>query len=533
MAQKNQKEAISRHLVGASSLVGAMTFLSRVSGMIRDIIFAHLFGAGIVMDAFFVAFKIPNLLRRFFAEGAFATGFVPVISEYKTTKSELETRTLIDSVTGTLASIVLVISIIGSLASPILILIFAPGFSEGDNRQELATNMLRLTFPYLFFISLTSLAGGILNTYGRFAVPAFTPFLLNITLIVFSSLIAPSFINPGLVLAIGVLVAGLVQLLFQIPFLYHLGLLPRPKWSWHHKGVKKILKLMLPVMFGSSVAQINLLFDTLIASFLSAGTISWLYYSDRLVEFPLAIFGIAIATVILPFLSQKNAESSLEDFSSTLGWALRIILIIAIPAIAGLILLSKPLITTFFYRGEFSQLDVEMASLSLIAYSLGLLSFILVKIFSTGYFSRQDTKSPVRIATICVILNMILNISFVLLLINFNYHAPHIGLALATSISSSINMYLLFMGLKKEKLIDFPSNWRKLLFQIVISTIVMSTALYSYTIYIGDWLLLGLFSSIMNLLICISGGVVIYFLCCYFLGMRVEIFYRQLPNGKL
>jgi len=290
---------------------------------------------------------------------------------------------------------------------------------------------------------------------------------------------------------------------------------------------------LLPVMFGSSVAQINLLFDTLIASFLSAGTISWLYYSDRLVEFPLAIFGIAIATVILPFLSQKNAESSLEDFSLTLGWALRIILIISIPAIAGLILLSKPLITTFFYRGEFSQIDVEMASLSLVAYSLGLLSFILVKIFSTGYFSRQDTKTPVKIATICVILNMILNIFFVLLLINFNYHAPHIGLALATSISSSINMYLLFIGLKKNKLIEFPSNWKKLFFQIIASTIIMSAALYSYTTYVGDWILLGLLSSIMNLLICISSSVVIYFLCCYFLGMRLEVFYRQVPKVKL
>ncbi|OUU78522.1 MAG: murein biosynthesis integral membrane protein MurJ [Gammaproteobacteria bacterium TMED78] len=533
MAKKNKKQKVFKRLLGASTLVSAMTFLSRLSGMARDVVFANLFGASIVMDAFFVAFKIPNLLRRFFAEGAFATGFVPIISEYKTNKSKLETKELINSVTGTLATIVFIVSVIGSIASPFLILIFAPGFAETDGRQVLASDMLRITFPYLFFISLTSLAGGILNTYNRFGVPAFTPLLLNTTLIFFSAFIAPSSSNPGIVLAVAVFVAGAIQLFFQIPFLFSLGLLPRPKWSWHNHGVKRILKLMIPVMFGSSVAQINLLFDTLIASFLSAGTISWLYYSDRLVEFPLAIFGIAIATVILPFLSKKSAESSLEEFSLTLSWALRLTIIVIAPAIAGLIILSKPLLITFFYRGAFSKIDVEMASVSLIAYSLGLLFFILVKIFSTGYFSRQDTKTPVRIATICVILNMVFNIFFVFLLLRFNYHAPHAGLALATSISSFINMLLLYRGLKSIKLIELPYNWKILFLKIIISTIIMSLAVCGYSSYVGDWFLLSSFSSIINLLVCIFGGMFIYFLCCYILGIRKIDFLRRVSNHNL
>jgi hypothetical protein len=329
------EEAEPGRLLKATSVVSSMTLLSRVSGLARDISFAHWFGAGIVMDAFFVAFKIPNLLRRFFAEGAFSQAFVPVISEYKALSSQRETQELLDNVTGTLALVLFGITAVGVAAAPVVIMLFAPGFLGGDGRYEVATAMLRFTFPYLFFISLTALAGGILNTYRRFAVPAFTPVLLNLVLIAFAAWVAPRMEQPAMALALGVFVAGAVQLLFQLPFLVSLKVLPRPRWGWAHEGVRRILKLMLPVMFGSSVAQINLLFDTLIASFLAAGSISWLYYSDRLMEFPLGVCGIAVATVMLPHLSEHHAKAAPEAFSASLDWALRLVVVIAVPATPG------------------------------------------------------------------------------------------------------------------------------------------------------------------------------------------------------
>ena len=316
---------MSRSLFRSTSVVGGMTLLSRIFGLLRDMVFSRFFGAGMVMDAFFVAFKIPNFMRRLFGEGAFSQAFVPVISEYKTTREPDEVRELAEATAGTLGFLLLVITVIGVLAAPVLIVLFAPGwFMDEPEKYSLATSMLRLTFPYLLFISLTALAGGILNTYGRFGSPAFTPVLLNLVLIGFAILVAPGSANPGVALAAGVFVAGVVQLAFQVPFLWRIGFRPRFRWGGDHAGVRKIGRLMLPALFGSSVAQINLLLDTLIASFLITGSISWLYYSDRLMEFPLGVFGIALATVILPGLSKNHAGQNQAEFSAMLDWALRL-----------------------------------------------------------------------------------------------------------------------------------------------------------------------------------------------------------------
>jgi len=314
-----------KRLLQSTGVVGGMTLLSRVLGLVRDVVFARLFGAGLVMDAFFVAFKLPNIFRRFFAEGAFSQAFVPVFAEYDQQRSQREVRELVDRVSGTLGLVLFGFTLVGVLAAPVMIAIFAPGFlreaGTEDGRYVLAVDMLRFTFPYLLFVSLTALAGGILNTYQRFAAPAFAPVLLNIVLIVFAAFVAPSFAQPGLALAIGVFCAGLVQMLFMLPFLARLGVLPRPRWGFAHEGVRRIMRLMAPAIFGSSVAQINILFDTLIASFLATGSISWLYYSDRLMEVPLGVFGIALAAVILPNLSRQHAADSPDDFAATLDWA--------------------------------------------------------------------------------------------------------------------------------------------------------------------------------------------------------------------
>jgi putative peptidoglycan lipid II flippase len=509
-----------RRLLKATSVVSSMTLLSRISGLARDISFAHWFGAGIIMDAFFVAFKIPNLLRRFFAEGAFSQAFVPVISEYRSRSSTGESQELLDHVTGTLGLVVFVISAIGVVAAPLIILVFAPGFLDGDGRYVLATDMLRYTFPYLFFISLTALAGGILNTYRRFAVPAFTPVLLNLVLIGFAAFVSPHMERPAMALAIGVFVAGLAQLLFQLPFLFRLKLLPRPRWGWAHEGVRRIFKLMLPVLFGSSVAQINLLFDTLIASFLAAGSISWLYYSDRLMEFPLGVFGIAIATVMLPHLSEQHASESPAAFSDSLDWALRLVVVIAVPATLGLVLLAGPLLTTLFYGGAFVARDVDMATASLIAYSLGLLGFIFVKVLSTGYFSRQNTRAPVRIGIIALVTNMLLNVIFVVSLVQLEFFAPHVGLALATSIAAILNASLLYRGLRRERVLQPRAGWTAFFLRVIVASSLMSAAVIWVREQAGDWLLLSLVDRLSYLAFGVLGGIAVYVGACYLMGLR-------------
>lgn len=508
-------------LLRSTSVVGSMTLLSRISGLARDIVFSHSFGAGLVMDAFFVAFKIPNLFRRFFAEGAFSQAFVPVIAEYRASRTLEEARDLIARAAGTLSVVLFVISLVGVLAAPVLILVFAPGFAdEADGRSDLARDMLRFTFPYLFFISLTALAGGVLNTYRRFAVAAFTPVLLNLVLIAFAFWVAPRLESPGIGLALGVFVAGLVQLAFQLPFLWRQGLLPRPSWGRTHEGVRRIIRLMIPVLFGSSVAQINILFDTLIASFLATGSISWLYYSDRLVEFPLGVFGIALATVILPSLSEHHASASGDAFSATLDWALRLVLIVGMPAALGLVLLAEPVLVTIFYGGAFTATDVEMAAASLVAFAPGLLGFILVKVLSPGYYARQDTRTPVKIGIRALLTGMGLNVIFVLTLLETGWAPAHAGLAAATSLSALFNAAMLFAGLRASGVYRAGQGWARLFAQVLVACFGMAAFVYFLQTMIGDWLAMTTWQQIGALTACVGGGAFVYFVACLLCGIR-------------
>jgi putative peptidoglycan lipid II flippase len=514
----------SAPLVKSTSVVGAMTLLSRMMGLIRDVVIARLFGAGPLMDAFVFAFKLPNLLRRFFAEGAFSQAFVPIIAEYRATRSAAEARDLIARVSGTLAATLFLVTVVGVVAAPVLVLIFGTGLVAGDGPVELATSMLRFTFPYIFFISLTAMAGAVLNTYGRFAVPAFTPVLLNAALIGAAIWLSPRLADPTLALAIGVFVAGVLQLLFQFPFLLRAGLLPRPRLGFRHESVKRILWLMLPIMFGSSIAQINILFDTWIALFLAGGSATWLYYSDRLVEFPLGVFGIAIATVILPTLASHHARESGNSFAATIDWALRSVLLISIPAAIALFILAEPLLATIFFGGAFNATDVAMAAASLKAFAPGLLGFILVKVLVPGFYSRQDSRTPVRIGVRALLLGMVLNIVFVVTLLRTGWAPPHVGLAAATTLASFANATMLYRALLAAGVYQPTAGWRALFVRVGLATAAMSAYLLGLVGATGDWLMLSTGIRILWLCAAVIGGAGIYFATGWMLGLRPQQF---------
>jgi len=512
-------------LFKSTAVVAAMTFLSRILGLTRDIIFANFFGVSGGTDAFFVAFKIPNFLRRLFAEGAFSQAFVPVFSEYKEKRSFEELKDLINHVAGTLGGFLLILSIIGSLAAPLLVYLFAPGFAneaglKAETRFQITADMLAITFPYIFFIALTAFAGGILNSYNKFAVPAFTPVLLNLSLIAAAIWGADYFEQPVMALAWGVALAGFLQLLFQTPFLAQLKLLPRPQFKRAHQGVKKIQKLMLPAIIGSSVAQINLLLDTIIASFLITGSVSWLYYSDRLVEFPLGVFGIALATVILPSLSKHHARQSAKEFTQTLDWALKLVTLIALPAALGLLLLASPLLATLFGYGEFSQHDVKMSSLSLMAYALGLPAFIYIKVLAPGFYARQDTKTPMKIGVQAMVANMFLNLLFVIPLVMTGFEGPHTGLALATSGSAYLNAFMLYRRLKRQGIYQHQSGWGKLLLQALTANTLMALFLIYFIPPVTIWLNWPLIERIPYLLGFITIAALVYALAITISGFR-------------
>ncbi|WP_260293303.1 murein biosynthesis integral membrane protein MurJ [Sedimenticola hydrogenitrophicus] len=484
--------------------VGSNTLLSRILGFVRDLVVAHTFGANAGTDAFFVAFKIPNFLRRLFAEGAFAVAFVPVLTEYKERRSFAELQRFVDHVAGTLGAVLLAVTLAGVLGAPVLAMLFAPGFIGSEGKLDLAVDMLRLTFPYLLFISLTAFAGGILNAHGRFGIPAFTPVLLNISLISCAIWLAPRMERPIMALAWGVLLAGILQLLFQYPFLRQIRLLPRFVFAPKDEGVRRIGRLMLPALFGVSVTQLNLLLDTLIASFLVSGSISWLYYSDRLMEFPLGILGVGLATVILPNLSKKHATESPEGFSQVIDWALRWGLLLGLPAAVGLFVLAGPMIATLFQSAQFDVADVAMSRQSLMAYSLGLLSFILIKVLAPGYYSRQDTRTPVRIAVIAMITNMVLNILLV-------FPLAHAGLALATSLSATLNAFLLFRGLRQAGVYRPEAGWPLLILRAVLASTIMGALLYWGVGDLASWLGMTAADKVWRLSLWVLAGVGSYF----------------------
>lgn len=518
----------SRGLIKSTAIVSSMTLLSRILGLIRDLVLGWVYGASWVLDAFFVAFKIPNMLRRFFGEGAFSLAFVPVLSEYKEQRRPAEVAGLVSRVAGTLAPILLLISILGSLAAPLLVMLIAPGFLEKSQQQfDLTAAMLSITFPYILFISLVAFAGSILNTYGRFAAPAFAPVLLNILLISAATLAGPWFEQPIMAMAWAVFIAGMVQLLFVLPGVFRLRLVRRPVWGGRDPGVRRILKLMGPAILGSSVAQINMLFDTLMASFLAVGSVSWLYFADRMVEFPLGVFGIALSTVILPSLSRQHAKQDREQFCLLLDRALRWVFLLGVPAALGLMWLAEPIILTLFQHGAFSPHSAHMTALALMAYTGGLPALILVKVMVPAFYSRHDARTPVRIGIQAMLANMALNVVFVLMLLQLGFAAPHAGLALATSVSAWLNAGLLYRQLRRADVYRPRAGWLAVFGRILLAGAAMSVLLGAGVAATSDWISWTPFERTWQLGLWIAGAACVYLLVLQLLGQRLQQLWRR------
>lgn len=505
---------MSRQLFKSTVIVGSMTLISRILGFVRDMLIAHIFGVNSATDAFFIAFKIPNFLRRLFAEGAFAHAFVPVLSDYKERGSKAALKQFIDKTAGTLSVFLLLITLVGVIASPVLIMLLAPGFMWQGNQYELSVQLLQITFPYLFFIALVAFAGGILNAHGRFAIPALTPVFLNICMIATAIWLAPLMDEPVTALAWGVFIAGIVQLLFQVPALVRLGLMPRPRLGFDDAGVKRIISLMLPAIFSVSVTQINLLLDTLFASFLTIGSVSWLYYSDRLVEFPLGILGLALGTVILPNLSRSHAAEDAAAFSNALDWGLRLVVLIGLPATIGLVLLAEPMLSTLFQYNEFGVSDVHFAGMSLKAYSVGLLGFILIKVLVPGFTSRGDMKTPVRYGVYAMIVSLGLNLALV-------FPLAHAGLALATSLGAFFNAALLLIKLQRDNVYQPADGWWLFCVRVSLAAGAMSAGLY-YFVDADWWSHWNSLTRVINLVKWIGIGLAIYTVTLLLTGLRLK-----------
>ncbi|ALR93324.1 murein biosynthesis integral membrane protein MurJ [Vibrio alginolyticus] len=513
---------MSKRLLKSGMIVSAMTFISRVLGLVRDVVVANLMGAGASADVFFFANKIPNFLRRLFAEGAFSQAFVPVLTESHAQGDMDKTRELIARAAGTLGVIVSIVTILGVLGSGVVTALFGFGWfldwmhgGPAAEKFELASVMLKITFPYLWFITFVALSGAILNTLGKFAVSSFTPVFLNVMIILAAWFISPQMSQPEIGLAIGVFLGGLVQFLFQIPFLIKAGVMVKPKWGWRDPGVVKIRTLMIPALFGVSVSQINLLFDTFIASFLQTGSISWLYYSDRLLEFPLGLFGIAIATVILPALSRKHVDAQNEGFAQTMDWGVRMVILLGLPAMLGLMVLAKPMLMVLFMRGEFSPQDVHQASLSLLAYASGLLNFMLIKVLAPGYYSRQDTKTPVKYGIIAMVTNMVFNAIFA-------YFYGYVGLAIATALSAFVNMALLYRGLHIAEVYQITKRTVFFIIRLAIAGAAMVAAILWQLEDMSVWLGWSFAhrSAVLGMLIGL--GAVVYLVVLFLTGARLK-----------
>lgn len=510
-------------LLRSTSLVSVMTLMSRLMGFVRDMVTANLFGAGAGMDAFTVAFKIPNFMRRLFAEGAFSQAFVPVLAEYQKTRSISEVRDFLARIAGSLGVVLSLVTLIGVIAAPVIVFVFAPGFGQDATRSLLATEMLRLTFPYLMLISLTAMAGAILNTYGYFGVPAITPVLLNISLIVAAVFLSPHFAQPIVALAWGVLIAGIAQLLFQIPFLYRRKLLVKPSLMLSDPGVRRVLKLMVPALFGVSIAQINLLIDTVFASFLQVGSVTWLYFTDRLTDFPLGVFGVAIATVILPHLSRRHAEQSAENFSRALDWGLRMLLLIGVPSGLGLAFFAMPLIASCFAYGRFTAFDVVQTQKSLIALGIGVPAFMLVKVLASGFYARQNIRTPVKVGVFAMVVNTI----FCALLIRPLAHA---GLALASSIAGFVNCGVLLTLLVRRDIYQPSAGWWRFIVQLLIANTLVVIYLCYMSGDVSFWLSKPPMHRLGLLLANVLAAVAIYVVTLRLCGVRPAQFRGQMKG---
>jgi putative peptidoglycan lipid II flippase len=508
------------NLLKALATVGSMTFLSRILGFVRDTLIARVFGAGIYTDAFFVAFKIPNLLRRLSAEGAFSQAFVPVLAEYKNRRGHEATQTLVDHVTTLLGLVLVVVTILGMLAAPWIVYVSAPGFAAEPDKFALTIELLRITFPYIFFISLVSLAGGVLNTYNRFSIPAFGPVWLNVSFIVAALFFAPYFDPPIKVLAWAVFVGGILQLAFQIPFMVKIGFAPRFRLNLQDEGVRRILKLMGPAVFGVSIAQISLLINTIFASFLATGSVSWLYYADRLMEFPTGVMGVALGTILLPSLSKSYADKADDEYSKLMDWGLRLTLILALPAAVALAVLAVPLVTSLFHYGAFSEHDMWMTRQALIAYSLGLLGLILVKVLAPAFYSRQNIKTPVKIALFTLVATQLMNLVFIGPL-------AHAGLALSIGLGACINAGLLYYHLRKADVYKPQLGWTMFMLKLLAAVTAMAVVLYMATGSSETWLHYKVAQKLLHLSGLIVLGTATNFGVLWLLGIRVKDFMRR------
>ncbi len=508
------------NLLKTLATVSSMTLLSRILGFVRDFVIARAFGAGALTDAFFVAFKLPNLLRRLFAEGAFSQAFVPVLGQYRNQRSAEETRQLVDRVASLLFLVVLAVTLLGMAAAPLLVYLSAPGFTDDPEKFALTVQLTRITFPYILFMSLVALAGGILNTWSRFAVPAFTPVLLNVSFILMALFAAPYFDPPVMAIGWAVFLGGALQLAFQLPSLRRIGMLPRFSIHLHDEGVRRIFQLMAPAVLGVSVAQVSLLLNTVFASFLSTGSVSWLYYADRLMEFPAGMLGAALGTILLPSLAKCHAAEQHEEYSRLLDWGLRLTFLLAAPAALALGILAVPLITTLFHHGAFTANDVFRTRDALIAYSVGLLGLILVKVLAPGFYARQNIRTPVRIALLTLFVTQVLN----LLLIGWLQHA---GLALAIGLAASLNATLLYRGLRQRGIYTPQPGWPLFYGRLAFALLSMGTALWFVIGPMVDWLNWHLGERLLRLSVAVGFGASVYFATLWIAGFRLRDFKRS------
>jgi len=507
-------------LLRSTAVFSAMTLLSRLAGFARDVLQASLFGASAAMDAFVIAYRIPNYLRRIFAEGSFSSAFVPAYSALKEQGDREAVRDFLDHVAAALCAVVIVVAGLGMLAAPWIAAVFAPGALDQPGQIDAIASMLRITFPYLVFISMTALAGAVLNSHGRFGLAAVTPVLHNVAMIAAMLALAPLFEVPPMALAWGVLLAGVLQFALLWPALGRIGARPRFRLDFRHPAVRKVGALMLPTLFSSSVAQLNLIVGTIFASLLVTGSQTWLYNADRLSEFPLGLFGVAIGTVILPHLSSRHAAGDAEGYAKAIDWGLRMVLLAGVPAGVGLLMLAEPLASAMFQRGAFSADDAKMTGLALSATAIAVPAFMLTKVLLPAFFSRSDTKTPMRAAVATVFINIGLTAAITTPLWQYGVHGAHAGIALATALAGIANAALLWAWLHRDGLYRTQPGWGRYLLQVLVAAGLMAAALGALRSWLGDFTAMPEWPRIAAVLGCVAAGAGVYALSLLALGVR-------------
>jgi putative peptidoglycan lipid II flippase len=514
------------NLLKTLASISSMTLLSRILGFVRDMMMARIFGAGMAYDAFVIAFRLPNLLRRMFAEGAFSQAFVPIFSEYKSRRGHDETKLLVDHVTTLLAIILFVVTLIGIVAAPVLVYVTAPGFAANPEKFNLTVQLLRITSPYIFFISLVAVSAGILNTYNKYWVSAFAPVLLNLCFIAAMLWLVPYFERPIIALAWAVFLGGVIQLAFQIPFLKKIGMLPRWRFSLKDEGVWRVLKQMGPAIFGVSISQISLIINTIIASLMVAGSVSWLSYADRLMEIPAGLLGVAISTILLTSLSKYHADSNTVEYSKMLDWGLRLTMMLTLPAALSLGLIAVPLLATFFQGGAFGAYDVLMTRNALVGYSIGLIGMLLVKVLAPAFYARQNIRTPVKIGILTLVATQIMNLIFIGCL-KYAGMAQHAGLALAIGLGACLNSAILFYLLRKRGLFQPEPGWLKFTAKIAVALLALGLVLWLGMGTEQHWLTTHGWARVVHLTWLVTLGAGVYFAVLGILGFRLRDFAKR------